>query len=267
MIGFVMPIKPKLVSKDWDYDTKLFERSIKSICAQTDQNFKVVIVYNDLPKINFIHPNIFYVHYPFQTVLADEIEDLDFYVPKYYAKQYAEKMMDKSKKIFYGCKTAFEKGCSYIMSIDSDDLISNKIAEYVNSRIDSKVAGWRILKGFIYQEDSLMLIKKYDIQNMNGSTHIIRKDLITIPDFSTNLFFNYNLFEAHAYTYGRIKDFHNELLGDIDFFGVVYIVHKNNYSNIGNIMKSRPIRNFLKKIIKGRYLNEKIRKEYNLYNL
>ncbi len=266
MIGFVVPVKPKNISKDWAYDNLLLERTAKSICAQTDQRFKLMIVYNDFPEINFSHPNILFIHFPFPSVAFDEIEDLD-YVLKYYSKEYAEKMMDKGKKIHYGCKMGIEAGCQYLMGIDSDDLISNKLAAFVNDNCGKNGAGWRIKKGFIYKEDSKILIKKYDIQNINGGTHIIRKDLITIPDFTANIFWNYNLFEAHGYTYSRIKDFHQEILSDYPFFGIIYIIHKNNYSNILQLTNARPFKNFIKKIIKGKFLSGEIRKEFNLYKL
>jgi len=266
MIAFVVPVKPKSVSRDWDYDNLLLERTVKSICAQTDQDFRLMIVYNDLPEIGFSHPNIRFVHYPFPMVSLDEIEDLD-YVLKYYSGEYAERMMDKGKKIHYGCKNAIEAGCQYIMAIDSDDLISNQLAAFVNKNSDRNKPGWRIQNGFIYQEGSRLLIKKYDIQNINGGTHIIRKDLIGIPDFRSNLFWNYNLFEAHGYTYHRIRDFHNELLEDYPRFGVIYIVHKNNYSNIANLTKALSLKNIAKKIVRGKILTRKIRKEFSLYSL
>ena len=218
MLGFVVPIKPKAVSKDWEYELKLLERTARSICSQNCDYFKLIIVYNDKPEIKFQHKNIIYLFYPYPPVAVNEIEDFESYVIKYYSSVYAERMIDKGKKIHYGCKKAIEESCDYIMSVDSDDLISNKLAAFVSSNASSNKAGWRIKKGFIYEEDSVILVRKYDIQNINGSTHIIRKDLITIPDFSSNLFWNYNLFEAHGYTYYRIKDFHNELLDDYPLF-------------------------------------------------
>ena len=266
MIGFVVPVKPKAVSRDWEYDNRLLVRTAKSICGQTDQKFKLMIVYSDYPEINFKHSNIILVHYPYGPVSVDEIEDLD-YVLKYYPKEYAERMMDKGKKIHYGCKIGMETGCQYLMGIDSDDLISNKLAEFVNKNSGNHPAGWRIKKGYIYEENAKILIKKYGIQNINGGTHIIRKDLITIPDFTTNIFWNYNLFESHSYTYSRINDFHRELLIDYPSFGMIYIVHKNNYSDILRLMKAVTIKNLVKKIIRGKLISNKIREEYNLYKL
>lgn len=267
MLGFVVPIKPKAFSKDWPFEMKLLERTASSICSQTCDDFKLIIVHNEKPVINFEHKNIVYIEYPFPPVLIDEIQDYESYVKKYYNKVYAERMMDKGKKILFGCKIALEAGCNYIMSIDSDDLISNQIADFVQKHGNINKAGWRIKKGFVYEENSSILVKKLDIQNINGSTHIIRKDLITIPDFFVNIFWNYCLFEAHGYTYFRIKDFQNELLDDYPFYGVVYVVHKNNYSNILNLTKANTVKNFIKKVINGKYLTDHIRNEYGLYKL
>lgn len=266
MVGFIVPVKPKMVSKDWDYDNTLLERTARSICAQTDQNFKLFIVYNDQPEISFTHPNLIFVHFPFPSVALEDFEDLD-YVLKYYKADYAVKMMDKGKKILYGCKQAIEAGCKYLMGVDSDDLISNKLVSFANSHAHSGKPGWVIKKGYIYEENSMMLVKKSDMQNINGSTHIIRKDLVNIPDFSSNMFWDYNLFEAHGYTYSRIRDFHHELLDDYPLYGVIYIVHKNNYSNIFHLTTKISIKNIIKKIVRGKFLTEEIRKEYVLYKV
>jgi hypothetical protein len=267
MLGFVVPVKPKEFSNDWNSDTKLLERTIRSICGQTDTNFKLIVVYNEKPEIEYINENVHYIKYPFNPVSLKEILDFDSFVKQYYTEVYAERMMDKGKKIHYGCKIAFEFGCNYVMAIDSDDLISNKIAAFVNQNSNINKAGWRIKKGFIYEEKSLILVKKMDIQNINGGTHIIRKDLIGVPDFSVNIFWNFSLFEAHGYTYDRLKGFHNETLEDYPDFGLIYIVHKNNYSNIFNVTKNLTFKNIIKKIIRGTFLTKKIRAEYNLYKI
>lgn len=267
MLGFVVPIKPRAFSKDWNYDLQLLNRTAQSICGQTCNNFKLIIVYNEKPEISFEHENIIYAAYPYPPVTVSEIEDYDSYVVKYYNRKYAERMMDKGKKLLYGCKIAVEASCDYIMCIDSDDLISNKLAAFVDKRLEIKKAGWRIKRGYVYEENSSVLIKNNCIQNINGSTHVIRKDLINIPDFSSNIFWNYNLFEAHGYTYFRIKDFHNELLEDYPYFGTIYIIHKGNYSNILQLTKESTIKNLVKKIVKGKLISKSIRKEFHLFKL
>jgi len=267
LLGFVIPIKPKAVSRDWNYDLCLLERTVRSICGQTSSQFKIIIVFNERPEINFSHSNIMYAHYPFPTAKVDEIEDFDSYVVKHYNKEYAEKMMDKGKKIFYGCKIAKENGCDYIMAVDSDDLVSNKLALFVEQNANSGTAGWRINRGYIYEEGSFFVIKSNNIFGINGSTHIIKSDIISIPDFNKNIFWNFNLFEAHGYTLQRLKDFHQKELTNIFIFGIIYIVHKNNYSNIKGLTSMMSFKNIMRKIIRGKLLSKGICQEFGLYKI
>ena len=267
MLGFVVPIKSKAVSKDWDYELKLLERTARSICNQTNAQFKLIIVYNEKPEINFNHENIVYVNYPYPFVTADKIEDFDSYVQKYYNREYAEKMLDKGKKISYGCKIAKEYNCSYLMAVDSDDLVSNKLAEYVNGHAGSDTAGWRVRKGFIYEEGSFYVTKSKQIYGINGSTHIISSKIIETPNFERNIFWNFNLFEAHGYTRQRLKDYHKAELKEIDFNGIIYVIHKNNYSNIKKITSTLTLKNVIKKIIRGKLITEKISMEFGLYKI
>ena len=265
MLGFVVPIKPKCTSKDWEYDNRLFERTARSICAQTISNFKLFVVHNERPAISFEHQNIIYLQYPHPHVKPEQIEDVE-YVKKYYSFDYAEKMMDKGKKILFGCKLAKEHGCKYIMAVDSDDLISRSLAAHVESA-EGRPPGWRIKKGYVYCEGSRIVVRNHAIYGLNGSTHIVRENLIHIPEFSTNRLWDYNLFESHGYTYGRLRDFHKEILVDLPFYGVVYVAHKNNVSKIAEIRSARSIKNACRILLMGRFLTDSIRLQFSLYRL
>lgn len=264
MIGFVVPVKPKEVSKDWALDNLLLERTARSICAQTNENFRLVIVHNEKPDIGFSHPNIVFVEYPHAAVKVDEIEDLN-YVLQYHPREYAEKMMDKGRKIHVGCNAAIDVGCTYLMGIDSDDLISNRLSAFVDDHAAGRPAGWEITKGYIYEENALLLVKKLDMHNINGGTHIIRSDLVGRRDFTSKKFWDYNLFESHGYTRRRISDFHGESLEDYPDFGMVYIIHRNNYSNVAELVQAVTLRNVAKKIVRGTFLSDAIRSEFGLY--
>lgn len=267
MVGFIVPIKSKEVSKDWNYDNLLFERTARSICAQVDQNFRMIVVHHEKPLIHFEHPNIIYLPYNLPILSYLEIEDFDNYVSKYYQKDYAEKMMDKGKKIVHGCKLAKFFGCNYLMGIDSDDLISNQISYFVNHSDKKNCAGWRINKGYIYEEGKSYSIVNNQIFGINGSTHILREDLVVIPDLNSNKFWDYNLFEAHGYTRDRIQQFYHETLEEYRKAGIVYIIHKNNYSEIKKLTSDFNLKNLLKKLLRGKFLTKKIRLEFGLYQM
>lgn len=267
MLGFVIPIKPKHHSKNWNLDNTLLERTVRSVFNQKDKNFKVILVYNDLPEIKFTSKDLYYQHYPFGDFTISQIEDWDGR-KKWYAPVYAERMMDKGRKIMLGCKLAKELGCTYLMAVDSDDLVSNKLAGFVFENQLKRTAGWRFVNGYMYEEGSRIIIKNHQIWGINGSTHIIREDLVVVPDLQTNFkLFDYSLFEGHAYTLQRIKDFHREKLDFLPFYGVIYTIHKNNYSNVKEIITSIMLKHMIKKIVYGKLVTNNIRREFGLYNI
>lgn len=267
MLGFVIPIKPKQYSRNWDLDNQLLERTIRSIFGQQQKNFKVVIVYNDRPEIKFSDSALYYEHYPYGDFSVAQIEDWNDR-QKWYSPAYAERMMDKGRKIMLGCKLGKELGCTYLMAVDSDDLVSNKLAEFVDVNQQRKSAGWRFVDGYMYVDGSKIVMKNHQIWGINGSTHIIREDLVVVPDLETNYkLFDSSLFEGHAYALQRIKDFHNETLEFLPFYGVIYTIHKNNHSKVRDIISAVTPRQVMKKIIRGKLLTNKIRNEFGLYNL
>lgn len=265
MIGFIIPIKPKKFSKNWEYDNQLLERTIKSIAQQTDDQFIIFIVYNDKPDINFKHPSIIWIEFNFSFVRVEDISDYK-YVSKWYKPDYAEKMFDKGRKISYGTIYAKKYNCHYIMAIDSDDLISNKISWFVNTN-NRNEPGWVITKGYMYVESSSFLTRNHQIQNINGSTHIIRKDLVPETNMNSLNFKDFDFFESHGYLFQRIKDLYNLSLLKFPFYGVIYTVHKNNTSVILEILNSAKIKKLVKLILYGKFITKKLRKEFYLYKL
>jgi hypothetical protein len=266
MLGFVVPIKPQSVSKDWQQDNRMLERTVRSICGQISDRFMLVIVHHEKPEINFQHPAINYLPFPLPSICIDQFEDKEVALRDYGA-DYAEKMMDKSRKTLYGAQTAMERGCDYIMAVDSDDLVSNRLARYVCEHRGSCVAGWRITKGYLYQEGSPLVLRQPNIQNINGSTHIIRKDLVKIPDFGSTKIVDFNLFEAHGSAWGRLRDIHHALLLDYPCPGVIYVMHKNNFSDVLSIVNKNLLKTVYMNVFRGQLLTKKIRKEFGLTKL
>ena len=62
---FIIPVKSAVISPSWHKFSKIFERTVRSVCQQTDQDFKVVVVCNEKPITDYEHPNIHYVYVDF----------------------------------------------------------------------------------------------------------------------------------------------------------------------------------------------------------
>lgn len=267
MLGFIVPVKPRQYSKNWQLDTLVLERTLKSVCQQDSDEFKVVLVYNEKPEINFEHKNLHFLNFPYEEVTVAEISDWEER-KQWYSPVFAERMMDKSRKITLGCEMAKSLGCTYLMGVDSDDLVSKKLASFVSSYSRQDLPGWRIMKGFVYEENGVIAVKNKNIWQMNGSTHIIRADLVKIPDFNTDFnLFDYSLFQSHVYTYQRLIDFEKEKLQEVPFYGVIYLIHNNNYSEVKKIISANWLKSMLKKLLFGRLMTRRLREEFGYYRL
>lgn len=266
MVGFVIPIKPSRFSKNWEYDNFLLERTLNSILQQTDSRFKIFIVYNEKPSIKVKDEVVYWIQSPFDIVESESIADYENFVKRWYNPDYARKMFDKGRKIMLGCKHARAQGCSYIMAVDSDDLVSSRIVSFVNDS-SKNTAGWIINKGFMHFEDFPILIKNKSIQKINGSTHIVRSDLVKIPDMNSKLFTDFNFFESHGYLAQRIIDEYHLLLEELPFYGVMYIIHKNNSSDGAAVLSLKKLKTFVKFILFGKFLSRAVKRDFGFYQI
>lgn len=264
LIGFVIPFKPKCQSSDWAHDCRLLNRTIHSLLNQTNKDFAVYVVYTDLP-INIVkNSHIKYIPYfePFRPY--EEIKQAEKYIANFSnRKEYMARYFDKGKKVTYGCKFVKKDRCLYAMNVDADDLISNKLVDFVslNNR-GGKADGWFIPKGFVWRDGSNILLRQRQMQDFNGSTHIIRSDIVPIPNFTSTDWTDYNLFAAHGWTVNRLKNIYGKIMEPIPFECVIYVVHQSNNSNIGNKIGILSLKKILKMITRGQILSRNIKKEF-----
>jgi hypothetical protein len=208
MLIFIVPLKSKEVSKSWANTCQLLERSLYSICNQTDLRFKVIVVCSTRPEIQFDHPNIEYL-------------EVDFDVPK----TYSEKELDKGRKVVRGLLYARDFSPSHIMVVDADDCISCNLVKYVNE--NSNASGWVLNNGYVYQEDShFIYYRKSHFYSWCGTCNIIKFDACPLPDkdvkFSEDIALYYSG-KNHANIKEDLKK-QGYLLEALPFVGAVYII-------------------------------------------
>lgn len=162
---FIIPVKSAKISPSWPRFSRLFERCIRSVCQQTDQDFKVVIVCNEKPITDFEHENIHYVYVDFVPPTNE--------VSKVFTGLHSAKEADKSKKILAGFEYARQFQTSHIMVVDADDCINNNIVSFVKE--NQTVDGWYSKMGYVYREGSKLIFKKLDKFSSLCGTSIIVK--------------------------------------------------------------------------------------------
>lgn len=162
---FIIPVKSAVISPSWSRFSKLFERCVRSVCQQTDQDFKVVVVCNEKPIVTFEHKNIHYLNVDFPPP-TDEVS-------KVFTGLHSAKEADKSKKILAGLEYANRFETSHIMVVDADDCISNNIVSFVKNHPETD--GWYSNMGYVYREGSGIIFKKLDkFSSLCGTSLIVK---------------------------------------------------------------------------------------------
>lgn len=162
---FIIPVKSAVISPDWDKFSKIFERTVRSVCGQTDQDFKVVVVCNEKPVIGFEHPNLHYVHVDFPPPTPEATKD--------FIGLHSPKEADKSKKIIAGFEYAKQFDTTHVMVVDADDCVNNNIAAFAKKHPD--VDGWYSKSGYVYREGSKLIFKKTsDFGSLCGTCIVVK---------------------------------------------------------------------------------------------
>ncbi|MDJ0659531.1 MAG: glycosyltransferase family A protein [Crocosphaera sp.] len=262
MLTFIIPLKSPEVSSDWERVLKLFTRTLKSVCNQTIPHFRVIVISNVIPEIDFQHPNVKYIKVNFCPIHKKTVVDKD---------------ADKGHRILIGLIEAKKNGSDYVMVVDADDCISQSIAEFVDQNANEEHSGWFIDYGYVYQESSKFIyLRNYKFNKICGTGNIIRLDKIDLPKEADN-------HGQQTYLhYGNHQHFHvrKKILKNVEkypylplpFFGAIYNIgnqeniyqtgfdklHQDNYKSV--FFRLKEMRHY-------RLLTRKIREEFNLFPL
>lgn len=265
MLVFVIPVKSKEITNSWEILSKLVERCVKSACNQTSSNFRVVVICNEKPNIKFQHPHVYYVEvdFPVPIYKKTEEEHLEGYDYAISSKEIAMKNADKTRKILTGIDFSQQQfQPSHIMVVDSDDCVSNQLAEYVDRNQDGD--GWVFRKGYIYRENSkLLYINTKNFNQVSGTSVIIKYSLHKL------------LFENPDFYNCCFEFLPGANIQPLPFVGAVYTIengenilaNKQITSQIINTNLMTDIGSLIKKIFKYRlvFLRKSITDEFGLY--
>jgi hypothetical protein len=114
---FAIPLRSRAVSRDWKRVCNLLSRTLSSILGQTDQNFYVAVGCHELPELTIPpDPHVVFL----QTSAA---------IPTALAQQGEDKKRKRRLALAY-LRTL---GGGYFMPLDADDLVSQRLVQYVRS--------------------------------------------------------------------------------------------------------------------------------------
>lgn len=262
IITFIIPVRHPANSSDWNRLKVNLAQTIASISAQKNSNWRAIIVANheaDLPAI----PDgfeIIRVDFPPNSIYEYQGGDKEVF--------YDAVRLDKGRRILMGMLHI--RNTAFYMVVDDDDFVSNKIVDFVSTRINSN--GWKIDKGYIWGDGGKLLFQHNDFANFCGTSLIIRSDLYQLPESFNIATTDYikTILGSHI-KIGKILASENHQLESLPFRGAIYRVgHAGAHSKSPKIMKMyffnryflfRPF-NLFKSIFKLRYLSKPIVKEF-----
>ncbi len=173
MLGFVTSLPHPVNCASYDRRCELLGDTLRSILAQTEPDLCVVIVANEAPVGGHlpVDPRV-------EVVLVDfppphKPEGTPVITDAMYA--------DKGAKLSVGTAAALRRGADYIMWVDSDDFVTNRLAAFVASNAGAN--GWFSDAGYFHVQGSRTVTPvEHDFHQRNGSTHVLRADLTGVPD-------------------------------------------------------------------------------------
>lgn len=207
-LTFIIPVIHPNACRSWRSVLDRLQETLDSIhnAVKENDNFRIALVINKGAPISSLRLskilNLIEVELPPPAVSvykgeADEQERMG-------ALTY-----DKGYKVGVGANWARSVGSRFIMSVDADDLISERLPDVLNG--GSPGAGWYINKGWILDYSSLWTILVTDFHNWCGTFSIVRTDLLPTdkpiesisPDFIREIYGNHRMLIPHMKALGH----------------------------------------------------------------
>ena len=264
MLTFIIPVKSQEIANSWSLLSRLLERTLRSACNQTSANFKVVVVCNQRPDVQFTHPNIHYIEvdFPSPRLTQEQREGVTGY-SYIRSLDIANKNADKSRKILTGINFSKKFNPSHVMVVDADDCVSCRLAEFVDRHPHAE--GWVMRKGYMYKEGGkILFVNVRRFNHVSGTSVIIKTDL------------HRALFENPEFYFCSFDRLPGVDMKALPFSGALYSMM--NGENIlmsnqvftqmrGQILSSIPI--LVQKLFRYRikFLNSSVIKEFGLYDV
>lgn len=245
MLVFIIPLKSATVSASWERVSRLFFRTAASACAQTSPEFRVVVACHEIPEGNFSHPGIEFIQ------VAHPIPSRE---------NFREREADKQRKQLAALRRAREYSPSHVMFLDSDDLVSNRLAEFVARHRD--VNGWYLRSGYFHSgRQSHLHLERRRFDQWCGSAHILRPELLDSLVQSNDYL---------VYDHRRLAQAMRERgspLRPLPFRGAIYTVSHgetlNDYEPI--LWPGHPVWKPVRRLLFHRAITPAIRSEFGLY--
>lgn len=227
-ITFIIPVRHQDNSKDWSKLKSNLTQTIASIAAQTNPNWRAVIVANEKADLPEVPQGFEVVRVSFLPNNMHELQGSD--------KEafYDAFRVDKGRRVLTGMLHA--RDTLFYMIVDDDDFVSSKLTEYISHHRNEN--GWKITDGYVWGDGGKLLFIHNDFSNFCGTSLIIRADLYRLPASFEEASLDYikTMLGSHV-KISRILSDLGTPLSRLPFLGAVYrIGHAGAHSKSSKIL-------------------------------
>src|SRR5690242_13704199 len=138
MMNFVfgIPLRSRVTAQNWGHVCRLFDATLRSVFRQSDEDFRVIVACHEVPDVAALSdPRVVIAAAPFPP-----------------PSSFPEQMIDEGKKRKLIGATLRGLGGGYLMLLDADDLVSNRLVGFARS--DGHPNGYIMHEGFEYDSAS-----------------------------------------------------------------------------------------------------------------
>lgn len=217
LLTYIIPFRPRSTAENWRLVSHLCVNTIISCLNNKRNNISVIVVGHEPPQ-NFEQVRDTRLKY----ITAD-------WAPPEYSRFGPDGMQDKWKKVQKGLVYASRLKPEYVMIVDSDDLVSRRIPDYLSEQMPEN--GLIINNGYYYEYGHYIAVKQ--IGNFNCGTNAIlnaRKIRLPRSEGEEDLKQCIGLTTGHMMIEERMADL-GMPLEPVPFCAAVYLSHKEQHSH------------------------------------
>ena len=164
MIYFGITLRSRAASKNWEMVQRVFNRTLASVWRQTCPEFKVLVACHERPLL--------------WAAYDERLEFLQADTPA--PRDHQEMMLDKGWKLSLIAQRVRQLGGGYVMMVDADDLISNRVAAYAAEHPAEN--GFLSRNGYVYTEGAGYAQQIREPHRICGSCSIVYYRVEDLPD-------------------------------------------------------------------------------------
>ena len=176
-LTFIIPVISKEIVSNWQLVMENLRRTMASVKNQTSDNWQVIMVSQTKPDISFNDERIMFFQADFPPAQKYP-KDMKLSTVKKCVIRRANDL-DRVKKIRVAASKLHENKTNFVMLLEADDVVSNKLCEFIESNPESN--GWYFENGYIWHARFEYMLRADQFWRQSGSSWVVKVFYETLP--------------------------------------------------------------------------------------